>query len=323
MSRALPLLILASGLTLAGCEHAPSAPRVVGQLAWDRVELTAEAAEPILTLPVQEGQQVAAGALLAQLDDTRARARLAQAAAERGRAAAALAELRRGPRAEKIAAALATLEGAEATLAQAGRDLRRQRELARKKLVSPEAVDRATAAQERGQAARDAAAALLAELRHGATAEEQTQAEQTLARAVAAEQEAQVAVERLRVIAPRPGRVDALPFEVGERPALGAVVAVLLVGDAPYARVYVPEPLRAVVQPGAAAQVWVDGQVQPFPGRIRRVSSDPLFTPYFALTERDRHYLSYVAEVVLEGAKELPAGIPVEVALTLPGTPPR
>jgi HlyD family secretion protein len=52
-----------------------------------------------------------------------------------------------------------------------------------------------------------------------------------------------------------------------------------------------------------------------FDGEVRSVSSDPDFTPYFALTERDRGRLSFAAEVTLTGepALELPAGLPVQV----------
>jgi HlyD family secretion protein len=110
-----------------------------------------------------------------------------------------------------------------------------------------------------------------------------------------------------------------LPFELGERPAAGAVVAVVLVGETPYARVYVPEQVRAKIAAGSEAQVFVDGIEQPFAARVRRVSSDAVFTPFFALTEYDRTRLSYLAEVVLEGkALELAAGIPVEVEFTTP-----
>ena len=114
--------------------------------------------------------------------------------------------------------------------------------------------------------------------------------------------------------APQPGRVDALPFEVGERPMVGAVVAVLLTGAQPYARVSVPEPVRSRIGPGTSAQVHVDGIEQPFAGKVRSISSDPAFTPFYSLTEHDRANLSYVAEVVLEkGGSRLAAGVPVEV----------
>jgi HlyD family secretion protein len=95
------------------------------------------------------------------------------------------------------------------------------------------------------------------------------------------------------------------------------VVAVLLADGAPYARVYVPEPERARVVPGARAAVRVDGVGGELPGRVRTVSQDAVFTPYYALTERDRGRLAYVAKIDLEGeqARTLPTGLPLEVEL--------
>ena len=57
------------------------------------------------------------------------------------------------------------------------------------------------------------------------------------------------------------------------------------------------------------------GREEPFRGRIRFISAEATFTPYFALTEHDRSRLSYLAEIDLveETASELPTGIPVEV----------
>jgi HlyD family secretion protein len=50
---------------------------------------------------------------------------------------------------------------------------------------------------------------------------------------------------------------------------------------------------------------------------VRTVSQDAAFTPYYALTERDRGRLAYVAKIDLEGeaARELPTGLPLEAAL--------
>jgi HlyD family secretion protein len=126
-------------------------------------------------------------------------------------------------------------------------------------------------------------------------------------------------VARLDVRAPRAAVVDALPFEPGERPAPGAPVAVLVADGSPWARIHVPEPLRARVGPGARARVRVDGYAEPFEGRLRSISYEAAFTPYFALTQRDRSRLSYLAEVdvVSPGALALPAGVPVEVTFEL------
>ena len=89
---------------------------------------------------------------------------------------------------------------------------------------------------------------------------------------------------------------------------------VILGGEQPYARVYVPENLRARVTPGTRASIRMDGLESTIEGRVRWVSSEAAFTPYFALTERDRGRLSYVAKVdISESRDRLPDGIPVEV----------
>jgi HlyD family secretion protein len=93
----------------------------------------------------------------------------------------------------------------------------------------------------------------------------------------------------------------------------------LLVGDAPYARVFVPAPQRAELQPGARFEVRVEGIASPFMATLRSIRSEPSFTPYYALAGDDASRLVYRAELVLEGvaAAELPAGLPV-TAVRLP-----
>src|SRR3546814_16236523 len=92
----------------------------------------------------------------------------------------------------------------------------------------------------------------------------------------------------------------------------------MLVGDAPHARVYVPEPLRAGVAVGQRARVFVgadDGE-QVFEGTVRMIRSEPTFTPYYALIGDAAARLSYLAEIQPdEDAGALPAGLPVRVAL--------
>jgi HlyD family secretion protein len=85
--------------------------------------------------------------------------------------------------------------------------------------------------------------------------------------------------------------------------------------------VFVPEPLRASVSPGTPMTVRIDGSGRAWQARVRFVSSDAAFTPYYALNERDRSRLSYLAEadLVEEDASALPTGMPVEAILA--GTP--
>jgi len=126
---------------------------------------------------------------------------------------------------------------------------------------------------------------------------------------------ARIELDRLTLRAPRAGRIDALPYKLGERPPSGATVVVMLAEQAPFARVYVPEPLRARITPSLSATIAVDGLDGAVAGRVRYVAADPIFTPYYSLTQRDRSRLAYPAEVTLTDprAADWPVGMPVEV----------
>ena len=118
-----------------------------------------------------------------------------------------------------------------------------------------------------------------------------------------------------RVTAPRAGFVEALPYKLGERPTAGRPVAILLADGIPYARVYVPEPLRTTFTAGTRVEAAVDGRAEPLQGTVRYVSAEAAFTPYYALTQKDRSRLGYLAEITLDdpAAQALPAGLPIQV----------
>jgi HlyD family secretion protein len=124
--------------------------------------------------------------------------------------------------------------------------------------------------------------------------------------------------------ATRAGVIDALPFKAGERPPRGTPVVVLLADTPAFARVYVPEPRRASIKPRVEAEIHIDGVEQPLKGFVRWVSSDAAFTPYYALTQRDRSRLTFLAEVEVtdERVREMPAGVPVEVRIIEGGVQP-
>jgi len=307
---------LAGLLLLGACNGADDPPRIVGELASDRVELTAEVAEPITEILVAEGDRVAAGQVLARQNPTRARARLDEAEAAAAQAQARLDELVRGPRSEQISAARAAMEGARDELAFREADYARVQDIHARNLASDDVLDRARAALDAAQAADKQRRAQLQELLAGTTIEELAQAESAVKQAEARRDLAAVDLARHDITAPVDGVADSRLFEIGERPNPGQTVMVLLAGDQAYARVYVPEQLRVGIRPGQAARIHVDGLAEPLPGRVRWVASEAAFTPYFALTERDRGHLTYVAKVDIATARErLPDGVPVEVEL--------
>src|SRR5690606_40029540 len=120
----------------------------------------------------------------------------------------------------------------------------------------------------------------------------------------------QATLRKLDVVAPRAGRIDSIPYKLGDQAPVGAPLVVMLVGDAPHARVYAPAPIRAGIAVGQRARVFVDGSDRDFEGTVRMIRSEPTFTPYYALTGDDAARLSDLVEVQLAPGADLPAGLP-------------
>lgn len=318
MNRTRSILLPATVVVIAACGDTGSEYNVVGELASDRLELIAEVNEPILEILVAEGETVTTGQLILRQDDSRAQARLAEADAAVRQTQARLDELVRGPRQEQISQARANLDGAtrDATFRQA--EFVRAKDLLARELGSQEFYDRTKASLDAANANLEVRRAQLQELLAGTTVEELAQAEQALKQAEARRDNARIDVDRHQLRAPADGLFDSRLFEPGERPAAGQPVAVMLAGEQPHARVYVPENLRARVSPGLEAEIHVDGLDAPVQGRVRWVASEAAFTPYFALTEHDRGRLTFLAKVdVMDDRDRLPDGVPVEVELLL------
>jgi HlyD family secretion protein len=312
-----PRIILAAtlALTLITCGKNEKT-FMVGTLERDRVEVTVESNEPIIALHVTDGQPVRAGDLILEQDPARLQRILAQQTALRNQSAARLAELEHGPRSETIREARAQLESARANARNAAANLERAQQMFARKLSNQATLDLATTNSETTIAAEKAATEKLNTLLNGTRVEELDQAIAALAAADAGVERIQFDLQRLKVYAPVAGVLDKRLYLLGERPPSGATIAVILDTSRTYARIYIPEPLRASVQPGQKLQVRVDGVSRAFTGAVRWVSTDASFTPYFALTEHDRSRLSYLAEVDVPDAASLPSGVPLEVDFT-------
>lgn len=316
--RHLFLAILVTVGGVAGCGGPVQPDVALGTLERDRIELTAEAPEPIIDITVREGAHVRTGQVLLRLDDATIRTRLDQANGAISQARNRLAELVKGPRVEDILAARARLEGADSQLRTERNELERVRKLVDQKLLSASNLDRQKAARDAAEATHREANAQLTQLLRGTRIETLDQARDALNQAESQLRELDVSAARLTVRAPADAIVEALPYKLGERPPTGNPVVVLLRDGVPYARVYVPEPLRAQVVAGTAAEVKVDGVDKALAGRVRYISAEAAFTPYYALTQRDRSRLAFLAEVDVTdpGGSALPAGLPVEVRFT-------
>ncbi len=313
--RILRRLTMLAALALTACGS--TTPEALGTLEYDRITLPAPASERIVAVDVHAGERVEPGQVLLQLDPSHTRAELAAAKAQVRNQREVLTELQAGPRAEDIQQARADLTSAKADASDAQAYYARLLPLQDKHYVSADKIDSAKAAAGAARARVDAARAALNELLHGTRPERLAQARASLAAAKAKAQAEKVLLGKLTVVAPRAGMVDNIPYKRGDQAPVGGPLAILLVGDAPYARIYVPERQRAGVHVGDQVDVRVDGQDQTFRGTVRMVRSEPVFTPYYALAGGDAARLSYIAEITLgEKAGKLPAGLPVHVALS-------
>ena len=309
------ILIAIFLLLLAGCQLGNEATPSLGTLEVHRVSIVADSAEPIIEVPVVEGDSVEPGGVLMRQDPRRIGASLQRAEADVAAAKAELEKAEHGPRSEDIAAARAQVAAADSDAKTAGLELSREASLVKQHYSSQNNVDIKRGQYDAAVARKQEAESHLAELLAGTRPEDIAAARGNYAMARAQVDDIKISLARTTITAPIRGKVEAVINQVGERPKPGATVIVLVKDERPYARVQVPEPLRTRLQTGAPAEIHIDGHDRTYRGRLRWIAHDASFTPYFALTQHDRSHLSYLAEVELTGndIAGLPTGVPVQV----------
>ena len=310
------LSLLALSLA-AGCNPRAqdNAIIMVGTVERDRMEMLASVTELLAELPVREGQTVPAGTVVARLDDTRLKEEIASLRHARDAEKAKLDELEAGFRSEDIAQARAGYQSAVARAEIAAIEFQRARTLVAQAVETQALLDSAKSTLDAAEADKRKAAENLREFETGPRSEDIRAQRASYEAAGARLREAEVRHSQLSLIAPRACRVDVLPFRVGERVPANASVATLLDLEKPYARVFVPERAGAVLLPGREGTAKADGVAREFKVRVRTVSREANFTPFYALTDRERGRLSFAAKMDLiePEARELPVGVPVTV----------
>ena len=307
------LFIIASVLLVA-CS--PKEKIALGTLERDRITHSATVNEVLIALPIPRGTSVQKGDVLAKLDNTKQLAKVAKVQADLESANAYLVKLKNGAREEEVARAQAELSANQANLIEAEQNYIRAQEIVAKDLAPQIRLDSAKANFDAAGAKVEAAKQQLTELTNGTRVEDlqaaaaNVRAQQAL---LAAEQKV---LSDLVIVATRDGVLDNLPWNLGERVSLGSPVAVVLAGQSPFARVYVPLTARAKLKVGDILKIRVAEQAELVSGSIRWLSSEAAFTPYYGLNQYDRERLMYLAEVQLpKDYSNLPSGLPVEVIL--------
>lgn len=307
-------VVLGCLLQLAACSQ--ESPSVLGTVERDRLTLTAPVGELITQVNVVEGQQVKAGEVLLTLDSTSANARLALRQAELEQAKAKLSEAVTGARLEDIERAKAVLDGANASVKEAQRAFERTNRLYATKVLSQADLDTARAARDTSLAKQAEAEQSLRLLENGTRSEQLEQAKAAVAAASASVAIEQKALADLSLVAARDAVVDTLPWRVGDRIAAGTQLIGLLASEDPYVRVYLPATWLDRVKAGDKVNIRVDGREMPIAGTVRNIRSQPAYTPFYALNERDRARLMYLTDITISAAgQDLPTGMALAVEL--------
>jgi HlyD family secretion protein len=332
MTRLVPLPVVA--LLAAACAEPPPSNtlRVSGHVEATEVRVAAEVGGRILELPVEEGDRLDTGDVVARLDPRELELQLARLRAERAAADVQVRLLLAGSRLEDIRqaeaqvdAAIADVAAASAELKAAETDLGRFDALLASNAGSRKQRDDAAArtdlARERERGARErvrAAREVLARLQAGPRSEE-IQA----ARARVAGADAQIAlVEKslgdTTVAAPVSGIVTEKLVDAGETVPPRTPLLVVTDRDHAWANLFVPEPMIPRLRLGQPATVLTDAGDEGLSGSVTYISPRAEFTPRNVQTADERSKLVYRIKVAVDNRDGvLKQGMPVDAELVL------
>ena len=269
-----------------------------GRIEAVEIDVATKLPGRLATITVREGDFVAAGEVLAEMDlsTLRAQEREALANLERARVAVETARNQLRQREAERAAAAAVVRQRETERHAASLWLGRTQQLAADYVVSAQSLDDAVA---RYDGARAAVAAAAAQVAAGEAAVSNARAQITSAES--AVRAAEATLERIRadladgvLRAPRAGRVQYRVAEPGEvLPAGGVVLNLVDLGDV-YMTFFLPTAQAGRVALGAETRLVLDAAPdRVIPARVSFVADVAQFTPKTVETAEERAKLMF------------------------------
>jgi len=280
----------------------------------------------IVDLPVEEGQQVQQGTLLARLEnaDYRQKVRIDEAAVQVR--ASNLALTLAGTREQEIEASQQAAVDAQADLAQKKLDNDRDQLLFSRDEISAQDRDLAATALKRAQATFRAAQQRYSEAVEGSRREDIA-----IARANLAEANDELGLSRIDLgytilRAPDAGVITVRQAELGEVVQPGSPVVTVADLDHIWLRAYIAETDLGRIHWGQEAAITTDSYPgRQYHGRISFISPDAEFTPRSVQTYQERVTLVYRIKIDIDNPEhELKPGMPadahIELAAPAPST---
>jgi HlyD family secretion protein len=243
--------LLAVGLSifLSACGNRKNA--VSGTIEVDEAHVGPRMAGRVEKIFAQEGDRLHEGQMIAQLEASELRARRDLAVAQ-------------------IDTAIHDADAQAAQLEFLRSDAKRQQDLLKRKVVSPNDAERADSAAKAQEKSLEA-----------------SQMKIIQARAQLADIDAQL--KEMQVLAPAESILEVLNVKVGDVLPGNGEVATLLLPQHLWVRVYVPEPWLGLIKIGDQVRVRVDSfPGKDFPGVVEQVNRQAEFTPRNVQTVEDR-----------------------------------
>jgi len=328
MKRAIPILILLAAAIAAGLYYYPrfaKKPQPANQLTLSG---NIEAHESlvgfkvegrIVDLPVEEGQRIELGALLARLEDAdlKQKVRIDEDALHVRESNLALTLA--GTRRQELQATQQSMIDAQADLEQKQLDNDRMQRLFAKDEVSEQDRDLAATALKRADATFKAA-----QQRYGQAAEGSRKEDIAIAQANLNEAGANLGLSRVNLNyavlhAPSSGIITVREAELGEVVAPGTPVVTIADLDHIWLRAYIAETDLGSIHWGQDANITTDTYPgKQYHGRISFIASDAEFTPKSVQTYQERVTLVYRIKIDIDNLDhELKPGMPADAHLDL------
>ena len=201
---------------------------VQGEVDATRLDIAARVDGRVADIPVERGENIAAGAVLVRIDNPETLAKHEQALAAKVVADAQLANIKAGTRAEVIAARKAALERAQASVILAQKTYDRISQLAEHGNAPQARLDQVTDALHESQRATDQAKSAYEQAVNGYTAEERQISAANVQKAVADIAAVQSVIDQMVITAPVASQVYKRNVEPGEYVSPGVPLVTLI-----------------------------------------------------------------------------------------------
>jgi HlyD family secretion protein len=201
---------------------------VQGEADATRLDIAARVDGRVKAIPVERGQNVAANAVLVQIDNPETVAKLEQMKAAKAVADAQNANVLAGTRVESIAAKKAEMERAQASLVLAQKTFDRTNTLTQQGNAPQSKLDQVTDTLHESERAVDQATSAYQQAVNGYTKEERAIAKANVEKASADIQSVQSVIDQLVVYAPIPSQVYQRNVEPGEYVSPGVPLITLI-----------------------------------------------------------------------------------------------